>query len=220
MKKISLSLFAQAGLLLTLLVFSSKAAYADTVCNPTYGGGQQCLTTQWNINKMVLNPATNSFVDNLTLSDTKFRPGDTVQFRIQITNTGSASLGIITVTDTLPDFIDLDTVSGPAGVDKANRTVVYTVNSLAPGEMKEQFLSAKVLATAALPANQNTFCPVNNVSARADNVPSVSDSSQFCVQKVVTGVTTTPPTGSSEWILLGLGTSAVAGIMLRKKIFV
>ncbi len=209
--------------LLSLLVILPKVspAFADTVCNPTYGGGQQCLSTQWFINKMVLNPTTNTFVDNLTLSDPRFSPGSTVQFRIQITNTGSASLGIITVTDTLPDFIDLTTVSGPATVDQSTRKVTFTVNSLDPGQTKESFISAKIMATAALPSNQSTFCPVNNVMASADNVPTVSDSAQFCIQKTVVGapsVSVTPPTGSSEWILMGLSGMAAVGFILRKRL--
>lgn len=191
--------------------------FADTVCQPIYGGGEQCLSTQWFINKMVLNPVTNTYVDNLTLSDPKFNPGDTVQFRIQVTNTGSASLGIITVTDTLPQYIDLDTVQGPASVDKASGKMTFTINTLGAGETKEVFLSAKVKTIANLPSAQNTFCPVNFVEARADNVGNVSDQAQFCIQKVTVAPKEVPKAGASEVALLGLSGILPMGVYILRR---
>lgn len=200
---------------LFVVPFFSPAS-ADSICQPTYGGGQQCLTTEWFINKMVVNHATNSYVDNLTLSDPKFKPGDTVQFRIQVKNTGSATLGVITVVDTLPSELDWNTVAGPTTVDKSTGKVTFEINSLDPGQIKEAFISARV-KTANLLSNKNTICPVNNVEARTSNVGNVSDTAQFCVQKVTTAPPEVPKTGASEVALLGLsGLLSTGAYILRK----
>jgi len=206
-------------LLFTFFVVSPifSKVNADGVCQPIYGGGEQCLNTQWYINKMVLNPSTNSYVDNLTLSDPKFKPGDSVQFRIQVTNTGTATLGVIKVTDTLPNYLDWTTVQAPMNVDLATGKVTFEVNSLNPGQTKEVFISARVKSTAALPAVKNTLCPINFVSAHTDNVGDVSDQSQFCIQKSVTGVTAVPKTGPEETMILGLGGLFSGGLFLIKK---
>lgn len=207
------------GIVLSFFAFLFVAVpvSADSVCQPIYGGGEQCSNTQWYINKMVLNPSTNVYVDNLTLSDPKFKPGQMVQFRIQVTNTGTATLGVIKVTDTLPNYIDLDTVQGPTSVDKATGKVTFEVNSLNAGQSKEAFISAKVKGAGAFPAAKNTLCPVNHVEAQTANVGNVSDTAQFCIQKESTAPTAVPKTGASEVVLLGLAGILPAGMYLLRK---
>ncbi len=206
-----------------LMVFSSKA-FADTVCQPIYGGamygaGQQCYTTNLVVNKMVKNPSNGSFVDNLTLSDSKYQSGNTVEFKISVQNTGSTSLGIVTVVDTLPDFIDLDTVTGPITVDKASRKMTYTVNSLAAGETKEQIITGKIVDESKLPSDKGTVCVTNYVSATADNVGTASDSAAYCIGNNVLGksITSTPSTGVSEVVTLAFGAMLATGVTLKLK---
>ncbi|MBI2612141.1 DUF11 domain-containing protein [Candidatus Gottesmanbacteria bacterium] len=221
------SLILGAVLSLFAFLFVVAPVFADSVCQPIYGGGQQCLTTEWFVNKMVAKPATDEFVDNIIPTDPasmKHKPGTQVKFKIDIKNTGSASLGVIKVSDTLPAFIDLDSVqlviNGQVqllNLDKGSRVMTYEVNTLSSGETKTQFITANVLNVGGLPANQNTVCPVNTVVAKADNVGDVSDQSQFCIQKAVVGIKEVPKAGASEVVLLGLSGILPMGVYILRK---
>ncbi len=77
------------SIIFLLIIFSflfPLKSYADSIsCQPIYGGGQTCVTTaNILINKKVLNPSTNVFVDNLGINDPKYQPGFIVNFRLEI----------------------------------------------------------------------------------------------------------------------------------------
>ena len=81
-------------------------AFADTSCQPIYGGGQTCVTTgNISINKTVMNPQTNKMVDNLSINDPKYKPGFIVTFQINVTNTGNNNISRINIVDFFPQYV-------------------------------------------------------------------------------------------------------------------
>ena len=156
-------------------------------------------------------------MDNLSPSDPKYAPGATVSYEISVTNTGNTNFGTVTVTDTLPDFVDF--VSGSGSYNPSNRQLTYVINNLNAGATDRQVFNVKVYASANLP-NKNTLCDpefnlTNRAKAKADSAEA-SDESRFCIQKQVQGVTTVPKAGAEEWILAMLGISMIAGFGLNK----
>ncbi|HSX40136.1 MAG TPA: hypothetical protein VLF68_00840 [Candidatus Saccharimonadales bacterium] len=229
MKKL-LTLFLLAAV---LLLGSAATAYAtSTTCQPIYGGGQNCVSTGLTLTKMVQNPQTGAFVNNLSANDPRFSPGQTVNFQLSVTNNGSTQIGTVTVKDTFPQFVTF--ASGPGTFDSGSNTLTFTMTNLAAGETRTVNLSGTVAGANSLPSDQGITCPVNQANATADNGQTAQASSQLCIQKqgVPTAnvptkggltvfpaptVTTTPPTGPEALALLGLIPTAAAGFVLRKK---
>src|ERR1017187_8685888 len=89
--------------LISFLIFTPSGVLAQQ-----YGNNQ---STQLNLNKMVQDPATGNFVDNLGTSNTIFNAGQNVDYRLVLSNNGNTSFGFVDVTDTLPSYLNF--VSGP-----------------------------------------------------------------------------------------------------------
>ncbi len=225
MNKIFLSIFAVAFFALFAV---SQKSFADTVCQPIYGGGQTCVQVgNLLVNKTVKNPQSGAFVDNLSVNDPKYEPSSTVTFKITVTNTGSGNISKATVKDTLPNFVTF--VSGPGSFDSNTKVLTFEVVNLGAGQSQTFDIQAKVADSGSLPADQGITCVVNQVLATADSMQS-SDNSQFCIEKPVLGVTkgglkvfpapqvvTTPPTGPEMLPLIGLIPGGALGFFLRKK---
>lgn len=201
-----------------LINFSNSTqvlADGQSGCVPVYGGGVQCPRVgQVLINKTVRNPSTGVFVDNLGPSDPRFRPDNFVTFHLTVQNTGDQTLGKVTVTDTLPNFIDF--TSGPGNFDKNSKTLTFDVFNLAGGTSQTFEVVGRVVHEAVLPQDKSMVCVVNNVKAVSSSQTD-TDSSQVCItREVVPGV---PAAGPKEWILslTGLTTALAIGIYLRKK---
>ncbi len=228
------------ALLIGLIVISSlliaKPVSADIVCQPLYGGGQSCVATgKVTINKQVQNPQTGVFVDNLGPNDPKFVPGQTVPFRIILTNTGNATLSRVTVKDIFPVYVQ--NIAGP-GSFNAN-TLTFDVFNLNPSESRTFDLNAQVIAADQLP-NKNVICEINNdttkpLQNRAIAIfdGQIEDDANFCIEKQAVGgpapttkgglkvfttpqVTKTPPTGPETIALLGLIPTGALGLLFRK----
>jgi|SRR3989344_727306 len=203
-------------------------AKADTSCQPIYGGGQTCIQVgNLLVNKTVKNPQSGAFVDNLSVNDPKYAPSSTVTFKITVTNTGSGNISKATVKDTLPNFVTF--VSGPGSFDANTKVLTFEVGNLGAGQSQTFDIQAKVADSGSLPADQGITCVVNQVSGTADSMQS-SDNAQFCVEKLVLGVTkgglkvfpapqvtTTPPTGPEMFALIGLIPAGGFGMFLRRK---
>lgn len=227
------------SLLFSLTVVS--AAYADTGCVSIYGGGQSCPQSgNISINKTVINPQTNVFVDSLSINDPKFGPDNTVTFQLILKNTGSATLDTVTVKDTLPQFVMF--AAGPGNFDQATNTLTFTVNNLAANETRTFTVVGRIVSAPKLPADQSIVCVVNQ-SFASNNGQTSQDNAQFCIQKTlptptptqVPGqpeqimtkgglkvfapqpVTTTPSTGPEALPLLAMIPTGVLGYFLRKK---
>lgn len=220
MKQSMLNLFASlSGIVLLLAVFSPSLVFADTSCTPIYGGGEKCETKQLSLDKKVKNPSTGVMVENLTLNDPKYKPGETVTFEVTVTNTGNTNFGSVAVTDTLPDYLEF--VSGPGSYNSSNKQLSYTIINLNAGASDRQQVNARVVSASSLPADKNTLCEpefhlTNFAKAKADS-SEASDTAKFCIQKQVIGVTAVPKTGASEIVLASLGMFGAFGYVILKK---
>ena len=212
-----------------LLLGADTKANADTVCQPIYGGGQSCVTsTNLSINKKVQNPQDLSFVDNLGVNDPKYKPDQTVNFQITVTNTSGSTIGTVHVQDIFPQFVTF--VSGPGNFDTNSKTLSFDLTNLASAESRTFSLQAKVVGSGLLPQDKGVVCVVNQ--ATATNGGMATDNSQFCIEKGVPAPVTTkggipvmpaptiaktPATGPEMLSLIGLIPMAGAGLFLRKK---
>ena len=230
MKKTSLSII----FLLTVACFAFPLkSFADTTCQPIYGGGQTCVTTQnIGINKTVLNPQTNQFVDNLGINDAHYFPGFTTNFQISVTNTSNSNISKIDVKDIFPQYIAFS--SGPGSFDSNSDTLTFEVDNLAVNETRTFTVLGKIVDGSQIPINQGSVvCIVNQATAvNRDNSSQVSqDNAQFCIEKNTptttvtsgfpifpsTNVITTPKTGAETFGLISLIPTGLAGWFLRKK---
>jgi uncharacterized repeat protein (TIGR01451 family) len=229
MKKTYLSIV----FLLTVACFALPIkSYADTSCQPIYGGGQTCATTgNININKTVLNPQTNQFVDNLNINDPRYQPGSTVTFQIAVTNTGSSNISRMQVSDVFPQYLTFS--SGTGNFDSNTKTLTFEVDNLAVNEVRNFTILGKVVDSSQIPLAQGSVvCVVNQATATNldNNSQTGQDNAQFCIEKIaaVTGfptfpstttITTTPSTGPEAFVLIGLLPTGFAGWVLRRKAF-
>jgi uncharacterized repeat protein (TIGR01451 family) len=240
MKNYLLSTFA------TLLFFtlSTGVAFAGTTaatnCKPIYGGGQSCAPTAGiSIDKKVLHPISNRAVDNLTVNDVRFRPGQDIRFVITVTNTGATVLSNIELTDELPAFIVF--TGGSVQYRQENNVLRSTIAQLKPNESAVFDVRGKIVDTSLLPVDQGTFCSTNYRGALNKAYVVIADkrsddASGFCIQKEVTVTTVipettkggqpiyqapksekSPDTGPEIFGLIGLIPSAAAGLFLRNK---
>jgi len=226
MKKFILSLFLSSVLFITV----NASASADTSCQPIYGGGETCVQVgNVFVNKTVLNPQSNSFVDNLGINDPKYSPSSNVTFHITVTNNGGETISKVTVKDVLPQFVNF--VSGPGSFDSNTKTLTFELGDLKANESRTFTVVGKTAAQDNLPSSQGITCVVNQAISTANNGQESSDNSQFCIEKPVLGETTkgglkvfpaqpmakTPATGPEMLPLFGLIPSGALGFFLRKK---
>ncbi|HSX40391.1 MAG TPA: hypothetical protein VLF68_02140 [Candidatus Saccharimonadales bacterium] len=231
------------GLTFFAFLLMAVPSFADTTCQPIYGGGQNCVSTGISVVKSVQNPQTGAFVNNLSANDPRFSPSQTVTFQVAVTNNGSAAIGTVTVKDTFPQFVAFK--AGPGSFDQNSKVLTFTLTNLAAGETRTVTLTGTTADQNTLPSDQGITCPVNQVSVTADNGKAAQASSQLCIQKQTTpttptttttttttpvvpttggltvfpapSVTNTPPTGPDMLAFLYLIPSGALGYMLRKR---
>ncbi len=201
---------------ISTLLFLATAAYGQ------YGAPGPSLSIL--IEKMVSTPGTSggqatnaTFVDNLSPSDPRFAPGQTLFFKLVVQNTSNVTITNVTVTDNVPT--DIQPISGPGSFDSNSRVLTFGAGDFNPGDQKTYYLQMQVLPQNQLPADQGLFCQTNTATASNGTV-SDNSSSQFCIEKQVLGVATTPSAGPEFGaVLLSLDLIGVgAGWLLKKKI--
>lgn len=208
------------------------SAFANISCQPIYGGGQACVSTgNIVIDKKVLNPQTQlGFVDSLGINDPKYQPGDTINFQINLTNTGNTEIKRIDVKDVFPQFVTF--TSGPGNFDANTKTLSFEVNNLKPNETRSFEVVGKVVSADQLPIDQGAVCVVIQAMASTTDSGMSQDNAQFCIQKEVLGaqtpfskaglvvfapqVTQTPATGPESLALFSLLPTGIIGWYLRK----
>ena len=212
----------------------SKTAFADTSCQPIYGGGQSCVTTN-NIvvNKTVLNPQTNQFIDNLSINDSKYQPGFIATFQISITNTGNNNVARIDVKDIFPQYVSFG--SGAGTFDINTNTLSFSLTNLAPNETRKYSIVGRILNADQIPVAQGSVvCVVNQAIATIDSANVSQDNAQFCIEKAAPSITTvttkggfpvyspvyvatSPKTGPEAFGLIAMIPTGLAGWFLRKQ---
>lgn len=177
MKKLTLSLLFTAA----CLFIAGGLSYADTTCQPIYGGGQTCVTAgNLLIDKKVQNPSNGIYVDNLGINDPKYNPDQTVNFKITVTNTGSETMNTVTVKDILPSYVSY--VSGPGTYDANTNTLTFEIKDLKANETREFTVTGKVAPANSIPQNQSISCVINQAQGIVDGKAS-QDNAQFCLEQ-------------------------------------
>lgn len=176
-----------------LLLVAAPKAFADVSCQPIYGGGQSCITTN-NIvvNKTVLNPQTNRFVDNLNINDPRYQPGFVATFQISVTNTGNNNVSQIDVRDVLPQFVSFG--SGAGTFDANSNTLSFSLANLAPNETRTFGVTGRIFSSDQISAAPGSVvCVVNQAVTMVNGANVAQDNAQFCIEKplAVTPVVTT-----------------------------
>lgn len=191
--------------------------------NAQYGQyGQPSPSYSILVDKMVGKPAFNKgvtdyeYVDNLTPSDPRFRPGQEIYFKIKIKNTSNRDITNVTVKDFVPNYIE--PIQGPGSWDSQNRVITWNAGDFRVDEEKVYYLKATIYPQDKLPADKGLFCLVNRSQAWFENTTD-DDSSQFCIEKEVLGVSKVPSAGAEFGLLILAGNilSASIGLYLKKR---
>lgn len=215
------------GLSLALLAFTLKPQLANADCTQLYGGGVSCPPSfNFTINKLVLTPGKGggSFVDNLSINDPKYSAGQSVQYKLIVSNTGNQTIPQLYIKDAFPTYVNY--VSGAGNYDANSKTLSFTISNLNPGQSQTFFLNGKVVDASAMPSDKSIICVSNQATATDTNGATDSDQSQLCIQRSTTGtpqvlpaatVNTTPPTGPEMLPLALLFPGGLGGLLMRKK---
>ena len=236
--------YTLAPTILSLFVFLAAGSPVNAAqtpnCQPIYGGGTSCEQTDpITINKQIQNPATQEYGDNLNAAAKIFVPGETIRFKLTLSNTGNSSVKTIQVADVFPQYIDYS--RGQGKYDRATRTYTFTIDELKAKENKVFFIEGKVVSQDKLPSTPSN-CIINQSSATFGDKIS-QDNAQLCVGKTAAPVAaagkvaptgapaskggqpiyppakaqTTPDTGPHSLALLGLFPLGALGFYLRTK---
>ena len=172
--------------------------------------GEIEINKEISLDKKVKNPNTNDWVDNLFASDYKFKPGQEIEFKINIKNVGNKDLDKVEYRDTLPAYLTL--VDGSLSSSWENFKV---------DETKEIWFKAKVVESKDLPNDSGLYCVVNTAYAWIEGGQSEKDTAQVCIEKKVLGFVAgqlpeAGPTSNLLW-LFGAGIIGLTGFVLIRK---
>lgn len=209
MKKLPIASIAATAAL--LLLASQTPILADQ-----YGNSTPDFSLR--LNKLVQDPKSGNFVENLGIS-TPLQAGDDVTFRVEITNTGKQSFSFIDVKDTLPNFLDF--VSGPGTFNKQGNVITFRLENFTPGKTETRDIKLRVVGKDMLPSNTASLCIVNAATATTNTNQTVTDTAQICIG---TPIVTTPPqlpkTGPLLYLILMAGglffATLTFGLLLRR----
>lgn len=189
MKKTVLALLSLTTIALAL---PSQSFAAQTPnCTPIYGGGDSCIQNdRISVNKQVQNPDTEEYVDNLTATSA-YDAGQTVLFKITVSNTSTGTLNNITVKDTFPTIVTYS--KGQGNYNQSTRVFSFTIDELKAKENKVYFAEGKVVAEDKLPKTAQSRCVINQVEvATGDRVS--RDNSRVCISGGTGEATASVPT--------------------------
>jgi len=203
-------LFIAAGFIL------ARPALADSGnCQNIYG--VNCPTGNLFLNKQIRNPQTGEFVDSLSSNGPTFLPGQEVDFRIIVQNTGSSELDNINVQDQFPSFLDF--TSGIGNFNQSSRVLSWSIGSLGAGASQTFDIRTHLENSNVFPSSGIT-CLTNSSQATTSNQVA-NDTAVFCVQTQILGTAQVlPETGPSgtEILLFGILTSfSLATTLFIKK---
>jgi len=168
-------------------------------------GGQYespCQSYSILVDKVVQIPGTSNYVDNLSVSDPRYKPNEYVFFKVTIKNTSSTVLQGVKGKDYIPTY--LNPIEGPGTFNEATRTINWEAGDFAVDEQKTYYFKMQVNSQANLPANQGLFCLINKVEASSNNTRD-DDSSQLCIEKQVVTPPKVPSAGPEMGLILFTG---------------
>jgi uncharacterized repeat protein (TIGR01451 family) len=211
MKKLFSFLFLFSVLCFLSSVFA-RNAIADSY--GSYGGGG--TPTDLTINKVVKNPISNVYVENLGSTDPTFSPGSTVTFRLIIANGSGETMNPVTVTDQLPDYLSFVSANVPSSTNKGGNSVTFTLDNMIAGETRTIEVSVKVAEKSSFPVNRSMFCVSNYSKVTAPARPNGDDdTAELCI---TTGPGNLPVAGANDVVaLIPFLSLGGIGIALLKK---
>lgn len=168
-------------------------------------GGQYespCQSYSMIVDKMVTIPGTSTYVDNLSVSDPRYKPSEFVMFRVTIKNTSTTTLGGMNAKDYVPQY--LTPVEGPGTFDASTRTVSWDAGAFAVNEQKTWYFKMQVDPQANLPADKGLFSVTNKAQAWSNELTD-DDSSTLFIEKQVAAPPKVPSAGPEMGLLLFSG---------------
>jgi uncharacterized repeat protein (TIGR01451 family) len=206
------------------ILFSIFYLLSSIVASAQYGPYGPGGTPTILIDKMVGKPigqtkgglSSLEYVDNLSVTDYKFRPDQEIYFQLKVKNTYSKTLNNVTVKDYVPSY--LEPVEGSGSFDEGSRIITINAGNFSPDEEKVYIMKMKVLSQNKLPADKGLFCLINKADASTNGTYD-DDTSQFCIEKEVVGAAKVPSAGPELGaLLISIELAALsAGIYLKKK---
>ena len=180
-------------------------------CTTQYGGSTTCTSNTVTINKKVLNPITNTYVENMSSTDTAFTAGASeVLYSITVTNNSNQTISNVKVSDTLPDPLSFE--SGPGTY--SGKTLTYIIDSIKSGQSRTDYVLTRVnTSQTAFFCVRNTATVSLTVKANVD-----TDQAQICVTTSASGITALPVAGFNDLVLMiPFAVTGLAGLGLLKK---
>lgn len=202
------------GVLVFSLLFVTKDAVAQS-CGGQYQS--PCQSYSMLVDKMVAKLGTNDYVDNLSVSDPRYKPSESVMFKVTIKNTSTTTLAGMTAKDYVPVY--LTPIEGPGTFDASSRTISWDAGAFAVNEQKTYYFKMQINSQANLPADKGLFCLINKAQAWS-NTTTDDDSSQFCIEKQVAAPPKVPSAGPEMGLILLSGEilALVTGILMSYKL--
>jgi uncharacterized repeat protein (TIGR01451 family) len=219
-KIIALSLIAAAALSL-----GTTTVVADD-CTTDYGGTTTCKPTDLFINKQVQDPMTGQYVENV--STAKFNQGDTVVFKMIVTNSSNQLMNDTRVTDTVPENLVITDAQANYTNPKRDgqtlfeissdkKSVTFFLGEMAVGQTKEMFLWTKVVGP--YPA-ESQFCRDNWANVTSSERPNGDKNfARVCVANKAGEATTLPVAGAEDLLMMlpFIGTGLAGFALLTKR---
>lgn len=123
-----------------------------------------------------------SFTDSLTSTNEHYIGDDPIIFKILVTNTGTAVVKNITVTNTIPDYL-IPHRPELNGWSPTSKTVTYQIDYLYPNKFNDHMIPMKVIPNDDIPGAPRTICVDNSAQVTSGGSNS-RDSSTFCMEKL------------------------------------
>lgn len=229
-------------LLIALIIFVGSQlisnAFAQTPCQPIYGGGPTCITIGGlMLDATVMNPKTNKMVNDLKMNDPKYSPGSIVTFQVKLINTTNSTIGEIDVQYGFPPYVNYS--GGEGNFDQASRILSFKVNSLEPNKPKIYNVFGRIAESDQIPGGNGITCVTNQAIAVVVDPASAKDTLSFCIEKKIeptplpvnkpavksgfpiltppAKISKTPATGPESLALFSLIPAGILGWFLRKK---
>ena len=181
-------------LVLTAFLTAASSSLAAVRCETQYGGNEICVTTgELQIDKKILDPrSSDTYKDNLYLTDYQFKTSDYATFKLTVKNVGNDTLNNVRITDNLPSFLFF---TGETPHE-------FTIEHLNPGESEDFIVKSRVVADSQIEADR--ICGVNTAEVWADGDQHDKDTAEVCATKKVLGVSVLPETGdNTPFIIFG-----------------
>jgi len=193
-----------SSLIATVLFFSA----ALPVYAQSYGsyGTSTNPTIELTVNKLVQNPLTGLFVENLGATDPNFSPSATVTYRLVVRNSGTTTVEHPIVQDTLPQYLTFVSATDETGAkitgdyNNTTRVITFRFDRMTAGQTKTIDIRATVAPRSAFPNENNRFCVTNLVTVDSEDTGSDDDRADMCIS-----------TGTIEYLpVAGFGDMATA----------